>query len=119
MHAKLRKPTEIRRALLDKALGATLVEREDLPPEHHHWARTVRLVVPAGVIVCLSTTQSPADIANGVQSYNWPEVEGPQTNLVFHIRADQELNAILSNASPAGLAPRLVVVVEYPDNLPE
>lgn len=118
MH-KLRKPTEIHRALLDKALGATLVQHEDLPPEHVSWARVVRLIVPAGVIVCLSTTQRADDIANGVQSYMWPEVEGPQTNLVFHLRADQELNAVLSNASPAGLAPRLTVIIEYPDNLPE
>lgn len=114
----LRRPTEIRRLNLDKVLGEQVVGIETMPSEQGR-TREVRLVIPAGVIVALSFRQRPGDIANGVQAYDWPEIEGPQTNLVIPVCADQELWAILSPASPDGLAPRCAAIVSYPDSLPE
>lgn len=121
MIARLRKPTELHRVNLDKAVGACLAPQETdlLADSKASWARVVRVTIPGGAIVSMSLTQRPDDIAHGVQSYQWPELEGPQTNLVFRIRADQELWAILSNSSNEGLAPRLTVMIEYPEVLPE
>lgn len=115
---RLRRPTEIRRLNLDKVLGEQVVGIETAPAEQDR-TREVRLVIPSGVIVALSFTQRPDDIAQGVRAYDWPELEGPQTNLVIPVRADQELWAILSPSSPDGLAPRCVVIISYPDTLPE
>lgn len=107
MHALLQK-TKIVRANLNKSPGTKLV------PAEPGLTRCVRLVIPPGVIVALSLEEQPVDIAGGIQGYQWPEIEGPQYDLVFHMTGEQELWAILSTASPAGLAPRCSVIIEYP-----
>lgn len=115
---RLRRPTEIRRLNLDKVLGERVVDIETAPSEQGRM-REVRLIIPPGVVVALSFTQRPTDIASGARSYDWPELEGPQTNLVIPVRSDQELWALLSSASPDGLAPRCAAIISYPDALPE
>ena len=107
---QLLRPTEIRRLNLDKVKGAAVVEIDAIPTS----VREVRLTIPSDVIVLLSFTARPADIANGAQAYEWAELEGPQTNFVIHVRGDQELWGLLSPSSPEGLAPRCSVVISYP-----
>lgn len=105
----LTQPTKWIRTNLTKT-GAVLLEAE---PDAR--LRRVRLIVPNGVIVAVSLNERPADIGHG-RVYNWPELEGAQTALVFYLRGEQHLAAILSQSSPAGLAPRCSVIVEYPSS---
>ena len=72
MHA-LARPTQIVRLNLDKVIGNCVVGLDSDASA----VRLVRLTVPAGVIIALSFEQRPTDIANGVQAYDWPELEGP------------------------------------------
>lgn len=111
MHG-LRRKTEIRRLNLDKVKGEQICAPLSGPDAL--LTRRVRLTIPAGVVVLLSFTQKPNDITNGVQSYDWPELEGPQNNLVFSVLGNQEVWAMLSTASPDGLAPHCSAIIEYP-----
>jgi len=100
-------PTQWIRTNLTK-IGAVLVEADPV-----FALRRVRLILPNGVVAGVSLTERPGDIGNGLHVYDWPEVEGPQTNLVFHLGPTQHLAAVLSSSSPGGLAPRCSVIVEY------
>lgn len=107
MHA-LTQQTKWIRTNIDK-VGRVLLEAEPTAK-----LRRVRLIIPNGVIMAVSLDQRPADIGHG-NTYEWPELEGPQTTLVFYLRGDQHLAAVLSPSSPSGLAPRCSIIVEYPE----
>ncbi len=109
MHALIA-PTKILRTNLTK-IGAVIV-----PAEPAFRVRRVRLTIPNGLIVGLSLEEEVADIAYGIRTYTWAEVEGPQTNFVFYLTGAQQLSAVLSEQSPAGLAPRCSVIIEYPES---
>lgn len=108
MHALIA-PTKLLRTNLTK-IGSVIV-----PAEPAFKVRRVRLTIPNGVVIGLSLEETVGDIAHGVRTYTWAELEGPQTNFVLYLQGTQELSAIVAPTSPAGLAPRCSVVIEYPE----
>jgi hypothetical protein len=109
----LRRSTEWRRVTVQKAKAQIVVDQEEDAPARSH--RRVRVILLRGLVafrLLESDVDANVEIA-ATRTFEWPEVEGPESTLHFRIGPTQRLWAIVGEDSLQGGVVKLSVVIEY------